>query len=99
MIEEKEIRKRLIKSTLFTLAIFIIIFLILDVITYQRITYILYEEIDKEINDTMDSFKLALKEKNFSDAIKKIRTNPRLIYIIRDSSRKLIKWRNYWKNL
>lgn len=99
MIEKSEIRKRLIKSTLFTLAIFIVIFLILDVITYQRISYILYEEIDQEILGAMDNCKLALREKNFAEAIKKIKANPRLIYIIRDSSRECIKWREYWKDL
>lgn len=91
MNEKKEMRKRLIKNTLFTLAIFILILLALDLIIYQRISSILYEPIDTEIKNEMNKLKIGLKERSLLDYMKKIKTNPRLICIIRDASRKSIK--------
>ena len=88
MIEKKVLRQKLIKRTLYTLAIFLVIFLCLDFIIYQRLSHILYNDVDNGISDAKEILKDTLRDKKINNYIKNIKTNPRVICVIRNSSRR-----------
>lgn len=88
MIEKKVLRQKLIKRTLYTLAIFLVIFLCLDFIIYQRLSHILYKDVDNGISDAMEILKDTLRDKKINNYIINIKTNPRVICVIRNSSRR-----------
>ena len=88
MIEKKVLRQKLIKRTLYTLAIFLVIFLCLDFIIYQRLSHILYNDVDNGISYAMEILKDTLRDKKINNYIINIKTNPRVICVIRNSSRR-----------
>ena len=88
MIEKKVLRQKLIKRTLYTLAIFLVIFLCLDFIIYQRLSHILYNDVDNGISDAMEILKDTLRDKKINNYIINIKTNPRVICVIRNSARR-----------
>ena len=92
MNEQKLIKKQLIKNMFYTFIVFAIILIFFDAIIYNQISVSLYKSIDKELDKTAENYiKYAPKQITISDgnkitSIVEFKINPRLIYIIRDSS-------------
>lgn len=72
MEEKKILREQLIKNVLITLASFLLVVFIFNIIIYKKVEKSLYESVDKELKEVVQSDE---------DTIE---INPRIIYIIRD---------------
>lgn len=103
MNEEKIMRKNLLKNMLVNLIVFTILFLIFDFLIYNQISISLYKDIDKDLvseqrkylneeNSKLDKLLEEIdsnsEDKKVSEYIKNV--NPRIIFIIRDDSKKII---------
>lgn len=72
MEEKKILREQLIKNVLIIFSAFLLLMLIFNIIIYKRVEISLYESIDKELKEIVESDESTIE------------INPRIIYIIRD---------------
>lgn len=94
MKEQKVIQKQLIKNMLLNLATFTIIFSILGIILYNQVRNSLYHSADEELWNSKNRYGIIENINRRDEKIrqvpnveeKRIGINPRIIYIIRDSS-------------
>ena len=97
MNEQKEMKKKLIKNTIINFVVFLILFIIFDLIIYNQMSMSLYKDIDKELLKGQEKYLKIINEnleeniqENNIDTGKKNLLNPRLVYIIRDEAGTII---------
>lgn len=85
MNEKKITSKQFLVNMAIIYLVVTILFLSFDILIYETISNILYEEIDAELTTTAEQL---YKSKNYGDINRKI--NPRLIYIIRNNNGQIL---------
>lgn len=92
MNEQILIKKQLVKNMFYTFIVFAIILIFFDAIIYNQVSVSLYQSIDEELDKTAEVYKkyepreITILNGNSVASYVEFKINPRLIYIIRDSS-------------